>query len=202
MRKIPSLNAAQKALAVKHGILHSQVLDARGLTFKERKAALAAGSYLAAVHGRECCANGHTTDLWSTSGHCVVCHPQNVQMQKKHSASGLVYIACSARTKLTKIGITEDEIDCRIGYLRSQSYAGTDDWKLYFCASAHEIGKVEGALKLQLQVFKVPTPQLRALEWKTSHEVFSCLPSKAKRELQKLLDKQPIHRRRPSSPET
>jgi len=188
MPKTPTLSAIQKALTIKHAISHSQVLDARGLSHKERKAALAAGSYLAAIHGRQTCAKGHTADLWSTSGHCVVCYPQNVQMQKKHRASGYIYVARSASTKLTKIGITEDDIEDRIVFLNSQSYAGTADWKLYFFAAVHAMGEVETALKAQLRTYKLPTPQLRAREWKMAHEVFTCLPSKAQRELQRLLE--------------
>lgn len=180
----------QLSLMRAHGVAAREVLDARGMTRAERVDAFATGDYLAAVRGRPFCGNvakRHTSDFWSTSDHCVECHPQNIQHQKKYRQPGHIYIAVSSNAGVTKIGVSEeDDLKTRIGFLNSQSYAGANDWKLVESYYVEAVGRVERMLIELLKAHQTRIEYVKAGRKKISREVFACSPTKAKQSLDSL----------------
>jgi hypothetical protein len=67
---------------------------------------------------------------------------------------GIIYVAKSAKQNLYKIGTTQN-LDKRKETLRSQSYAGADDWVFVYHTKSERAGQVEKLAQSSLASYKI-----------------------------------------------
>lgn len=179
-----TLTAEQLELLAKHDLDPNRVLIAYGWEPARRIATIEAGNYVAAVHGRSPCAKGHTVDLWTTKGHCILCYPQNVRQQRRFTERGHIYIAYSATLALVKIGIaTQQTLEQRVKDLNKVSYGGASDWTVAISYFVEDAGRVESDLMARLKAYRTSSTYLKSSKTTTGKELFQCTVAIARREL-------------------
>ena len=117
----------------------------------------------------EPCYKGHR--LRERKGHCIQCKTSHIAFIRRSAATGYVYIAVSTKAKLYKIGSTIDYKE-RISRLRSEAYAGYDDWKMICVCRLKNSGKIEFDIHRKLDDFKVQFSYENAGITTTATEVF------------------------------
>ena len=111
--------------------------------------------------------------LKTRKGHCIQCNPAYIEFQERHSRAGWIYIAYSNKTKLFKIGFTDD-ISSREKTLNAEIYGGISDWYLYRHAQVSEGGKIERRLHQLLKAFLFEKNTTKSGKVIASREIFLC----------------------------
>lgn len=122
------LDASQIEFLKKHGISLSTILDASGLTKRDREIAMTEIGANFYYSDSLCQKAGHA--LRTKPGHCIQCDTSKIAFQSRSSASGYVYLAQAAGCKLLKIGYSNAHPADRIQYLNREAYGGVPDWDL------------------------------------------------------------------------
>ena len=136
------LNASQIEFLKKHGISLSTILDASGLTKRDREIAMTNIGANFYYSDSLCQKAGHA--LRTKAGHCIQCFTSKIAFQGRSSASGYVYLARAVRDKLIKIGYSSAHPADRIQYLNREAYGGVSDWDLReFVYMVSDAGRTE-----------------------------------------------------------
>jgi T5orf172 domain len=149
------LTAAELAFLEKYGLSASNVYDGRGQSKAKREAAAKQGGF-DLILAAGCTNGGHR--LKTRSGHCAQCDTSKLARQTRYNTPGSVYIAGSLRTKLLKIGSTDDVEQRERTLQYERGYGSAPDWKVLFHAKVAKKGEVEGAALRSLERYKVPRP--------------------------------------------
>ena len=136
-----ALTAEQLAFLERQNVPLSRVLDATGLSTKVMKARMRYHGHWVAF-GTSPCHSGHQHTMKLRSGHCFQCNPKNLSYLKRSDGDGLVYVATSAHTGLTKIGTSSDPSG-RVAALCREHYGGAYDWHLHTTFACAQAGRVE-----------------------------------------------------------
>ncbi|MGY6217132.1 GIY-YIG nuclease family protein [Methylolobus aquaticus] len=128
----------------------SLVLDAAGLSKKERLAAMERLEKYFYFGGPPCRNSGH--HLRTKAGHCIQCDTSKIAYQLRYSGAGHVYLAHSRSTGYVKVGYTKFHPQERAELLRTFSYGGISDWSIdrfvYFEINA---GRTEFAIHAEME---------------------------------------------------
>lgn len=165
------LNKEQIEFLKKHKIDESRLFNAKDMSPKEYRIKMKLLNRQFAYNVAPCKAKGHT--LRSRSGHCIQCRTQRITFQVRGDSKGFVYIACSRKENISKIGYTKD-LNERLISLNKTQYAGVEDWNMKLAIKSELAGRIE--IKAQSLVRKYRT------EYSYSHdgnihesdETFSC----------------------------
>jgi hypothetical protein len=169
------LSDEEKRFLTQHGIPTKDVLDVRSVRRREwEPQAKTRGVYI--VLGSPCGRAGHR--LRTRAGHCAQCDPKKIAFQKRHSATGFVYVAFSVAQKLVKIGSTSS-INTRGRTLRNQEYAGANDWRIRRWARVKNMGKVENDAHSLLKGSSSPRAYQKDGRPQQAAEVYRCHPLEA-----------------------
>lgn len=159
----------------RHGFSPDDVLDARGLSVRDRKR-LAEANGKSVLLGSPCEAGGHR--LRTKYGHCLECNPQGIAHIRRHSVESSVYVAYSRSLGISKIGISSQS-QRREETLNAQGYAGARDWETLLRIDTTEAGRVEARAQSALNTFRVYVEYTKGDQHQTAREAFRCTPKAA-----------------------
>jgi hypothetical protein len=136
------------------------------------------------LHGFSPCECG--VSLRSRRGDCLSCHPKQLEHLFKYTESGYVYILCSWRLGLTKVGSTGRTPAVRAAQLNGQAYAGAVDWWVCDFVRVSRRGLLEDQLKAELQSYCIEVPFTAHGRCTYSRETFDCPVDAAQRAMIRL----------------
>ena len=173
------LTARDAIFVEKHGISVASLFDASGMPTWQWKERMRAEGKLFAFGVR--CFRGHS--LKSRSGNCIRCNTANITFQLRPSRAGFVYIARSARSKLTKVGFSADDVQNRIYIANLEGYAGAKDWSVVGEAYSEAAGRVEIEVHKALREYRQTQAWVRNGWECEAHEVYRCTRRQAREAL-------------------
>lgn len=171
------LTKEEKEFINHHAISASDIYDARGQIIRV---------YHDNAKERGCrfvianpCTNGHR--LKDRHGHCIVCRPLGIAIQKREGGKGIVYVAVSG--KYTKVGMIENNIKSKNkaidkreyrlndegGYGGSSGWTTIKSWQL-----EKNTGKIEREAQQLLNKYNVKKDYIHSGELHTTKELFEC----------------------------
>jgi len=122
------------------------------------------------------CSNfGHR--LRDRHNHCIVCHPANIAFSLRNKQIGFIYIACSSKREITKVGMTTELIKTRLLKLNSRNVGNTDDWEILSSIKCANASLIELSVQKELKKYQVKGDLYGETE---SKELFRCSFHKAK----------------------
>lgn len=164
------LTREERSFLERHGLSLSQLIDGRALDSNERRSLMHQSNAFLAL-GTGCKKAGHR--LRTGAGHCAMCDPKKIAFARRHYAAAEVYVACSTRSVLTKVGSAADAAE-RIAKLNTERYGGASDWKVVERHGCNAAGKVEAAVHNALRGFAVPGRYMKDRRLTDCYELFNC----------------------------
>jgi hypothetical protein len=134
----PKLTQDQINFLHYHGISLDLLHDVSGMTKSEYYEKMGKLGKKVGFNANPCTEMGHT--LKNRHGHCIQCDTKHISFIKR--TKGITYLACSANSKLIKIGFTEN-IDGREDSLVRTSYGGESDWRVFYHFFSEGAAKIE-----------------------------------------------------------
>jgi hypothetical protein len=101
-----ALDREQIEFLKKHKISDAELFDASGLKRQQYQVIMEQENKKFAF-GVDPCSNGHA--LRTRAGHCIQCNTARIAFERRHSATGQVYIAGSLKGQSIKIGFTKEK---------------------------------------------------------------------------------------------
>ena len=149
--------------------------DAKGKIIKSIYAEMKSKEKLFAYNAVACQNSGHR--LRDRHNHCIVCHPANIAFSLRNKKVGFIYIACSLKKEITKVGMTTELIKTRLSKLNSRKVGNTNDWEILYSIKCAKANSVELSLQKELIKYQVKGDFYGDTE---SKELFRCSYQKAK----------------------
>lgn len=118
-----------------------------------------------------CKAGAHT--IRTRAGHCVQCHHSRIAFMMRMQKRGYVYIAASQKSRLLKIGSTEN-VDYRAKSLNDQRYGSSADWEMLVKVLSGRSGRLEGDVQSRLSDFSVLGTYNKEGKVQQCYELFRC----------------------------
>tara|TARA_Y100001949_G_scaffold145713_1_gene129040 strand:- start:42387 stop:43268 length:882 start_codon:yes stop_codon:yes gene_type:complete len=171
---LSKLTKEQSAFLAKHNTPISSVFDASGMGKSDYRAAMKELGKTVAIGVTPCKKGNHT--MRTRSGHCIQCNPASIAFQKRHSTDGFVYVACSLRLSVIKVGLAND-VKERMKSLNKLNYAGASDWECVYWVKTINAGKVEFDAHGSLVNYAAPKVYQRDGRDVHCLETFSCAAS-------------------------
>lgn len=134
------------------GIPLSKTFDATGMGPGRYKNIMKELGMIVAYGVTPCGNSDHK--LRDRAGHCVQCKTANLAFQARFNEPGEVYVATSAKQKLTKVGTTVDR-HTRINRINSYGYGGASDWIINHYKKYPKAGLIEYKAHVILDDFRV-----------------------------------------------
>lgn len=125
------------------------------------------------------CHKGHR--LKTRSGNCIVCDPRTITFQKRHRASGVIYVAENG--SYSKVGVVDNNIGCAEQAIHNREirlnleggYGGMTGWKIIAWAEvANNVGMIENSIHRKLMDYSISTHYIHSGECHLAHEMFDC----------------------------
>ncbi len=136
---------SEYAFLTSHGILVSQLYDARGRAATGWGDDAKRAGFMFGV--AEKCYQGHR--LRERSGHCIECNTARIAYARRFAEPGYVYVAASRAEKLLKVGSCVDPQQ-RERNLNLQMYGGANDWQIVAWCKTSSMGLIEFDIQKQL----------------------------------------------------
>ncbi len=161
----------------KYGLKAYEFYDARG----EKK-------YDYHKHAKDCdcpyvignyCHRGHR--LKTRSGNCIMCDPRVITFQKRHHASGIIYVAENG--PYSKVGVVDNNIGCAEQAIHNRElrlnleggYGGMTGWKIIaWTEVAKDVGMIENSIHNELLEHSVAAHYNYSGEYRLAQEMFDC----------------------------
>jgi hypothetical protein len=156
--------------------------DANGKSTQSCYAQMKVEDKLFAYNTTPCGAYGHT--VRDRNGHCVFCNTASVAFSLRKKQIAHIYIACSVKKEITKVGMSTEQIDKRLSKLNSRRVGNTDDWVIVSSVKCAKANVVELALHYKLEKYRVRGDLYGETE---SKEIFRCSYQKANELLKEVL---------------
>lgn len=141
----------QRLFLEKHHIPLDKVFDATGLSRAEYRQFMGERGQLIAIGTDPCDKSGHR--MRTRTGHCPQCNTANLSFLQIFVNEGLVYVASSKATGLSKVGVASD-VQSRERTLNSQGYGGAKDWRVIGARKCKQAGRVESMTQKALKGFR------------------------------------------------
>ena len=165
------LSKLQLTFLERHGISKNEVFDASGLTRDEYQYQMKQGGFLVATGVTRCIKQNHA--LRNRSGHCVMCKPEVLAFQKRHTTQGDLYVLYSPKKRLIKVGVANSSAE-RLNTANIQSYGGIKDWKLMFSIRVENSGQAENLIHKKLEAYRRRRDFIKDGSTVSAQEIFSC----------------------------
>jgi len=137
---------------------------------------------LFAYNTTSCSNYGHT--IRDRHGHCIVCNTANIEYSLRPKRIGFIYIACSLRKEITKVGMTTQLIKTRVTKINSSRVGNTDDWVILNSVKCAKANPIELLIHKELEKYQVKGNLYGKTE---SKKIFRCSYQKAKELLDNVL---------------
>ena len=170
------LTQTQLLFLEKHSISVDQVFDATGLSKSEYHRQMKDGGFLVAIGLSRCRRKNHS--LKDRHGHCVVCHPVNIAIQKREITPGDLYVMYSPSNKLVKVGVAKSSNE-RLISANKQGYGNIKDWKLKFSVRVEDSGQAERIIHNLLTEYKQEREFVKGGAIVVAKEIFKCSGKRA-----------------------
>jgi len=164
------LNKEQKDFLKKHGISIDEVFDGKNYSTAGYKELLKNTSYKVVVGVTPCQKKAHV--MRTKSGHCVMCKPETLSHQARHSATSEIYVMLSSSTGLIKVGVADNAVN-RQNSLNGQAYGGIKDWKIKYSSRITNSGFAEKLVHKKLKIFHNPIEH-DVGNSDAANEIFNC----------------------------
>jgi hypothetical protein len=129
------------------------------------------------------CSNaGHK--LRDRQGHCIVCDTANISFSLRKKQIGFIYIACSIRKEISKVGMTTEQIKSRLAKLNSRQVGNTNDWEIVYSIKCAKVNSVELLVHTELSKYQIKGDHYGITE---SKEIFRCGYEKARELVDKVI---------------
>ncbi|MES2414512.1 MAG: hypothetical protein V4614_11965 [Pseudomonadota bacterium] len=150
-----SLSNQQLRFLKEQGVSLSQVIDASGLSSKDRVTKMETLGASFYYGGAICKAGGHS--LRTKPGHCIQCDTSKIAYQLRHTASGHVYLAYSWSRQYAKVGYSKAYPEERVGFLCRENYGNANDWELkHTIFVSKSAGRYEFNIHARLEQYRKP----------------------------------------------
>ena len=166
-----AITVAQQKFLEHHKIPASRVFDAAGMCTKDFLAAMSSLGMLVAI-GVSPCAKADHKMRWK-SNHCAECNPHSIRFKLRYEESGVVYVAYSRKSRLTKVGSSLDPAK-RMASLNQFKYGGASDWSIQFEQSCEAAGRVEFDAQNRLKANQTNGTYFRGDVEVACRELFEC----------------------------
>ncbi len=160
----------------RHRIPVDQVFDATGLSKSDYRKQMKDGGFLIAIGLSRCRRKNHA--LKDRYGHCVVCHPANIAIQKRETTPGDLYVMYSPSNKLVKVGVANSSTE-RLISANKQGYGNIKDWKLKFSVRIDDSGQAERIIHNLLAKYKQERQFVKGGTIVVAKEIFKCSGKRA-----------------------
>ena len=157
--------------------------DANGKTVKSCYNEMKLQDKIFAFNTTPCSNHGHTTR--DRQGHCIMCNTANISFSLRKKKIGFIYIACSLKKEISKVGMTTENIESRLSKLNSRKVGNTDDWKILYSIKCAKVNSVELLLHKGLKKYQIKGNYYGTTE---SKEIFRCSYHKAKELLERTIE--------------
>ncbi len=147
------------------------LFDAAGLRKEAYQAQMKADEKLFAYGVTPCKSGNHT--IRTRAGHCVQCDHSRIAFMMRTQKRGYVYIAVSQKSRLIKIGSTEN-VDYRAKSLNDQRYGASTDWEMLVKVLSSRSGRLEGDVQSRLADFSVIGTYTKDGKLQQCYELFRC----------------------------
>ena len=165
------LTTSQRQFLEKHQIYVKQVFDVFGLQKKNYQQKMNAIDKIIGVGANPCRAFGHTLKM--LSGHCPQCNTHHIEFTLRWFDNKFVYLAFSQKTRLIKIGVTDNIIKRELS-LNDTNYGNINDWKILKSNLFKKAGQVEAAIQKELIRHRVYRKFIKDYKVVYSSEIFNC----------------------------
>jgi len=165
-----------------HQLDSDDFYDARGEPVASCYSEMKAMEKLFAYNTTPCSKAGHA--IRDRQGHCIACNTAYIAFSLRKKQIGFIYIACSLRKEISKIGMTTELIKMRLSKLNSRQVGNTKDWEIVYSIKCAKANAVELLIHKELSRYQVKGSQYGGTETK---EIFRCSYQKAKEQLDKIL---------------
>tara|TARA_A100000171_G_scaffold46743_1_gene51912 strand:+ start:470 stop:1084 length:615 start_codon:yes stop_codon:yes gene_type:complete len=137
---------------------------------------------LFAYNTTPCSNSGHT--LRDRQGHCIVCNTANIAFSLRKKQIGFIYIACSIKKEISKVGMTTEQIKSRLSKLNSRQVGNTNDWEIVYSIKCPKANSVELLIHAELNRYQVKGDLYGNTE---SKELFRCSYHKVRELVDKVI---------------
>lgn len=162
------LSPREKSALAHHKILIGELFDAEGLDPAKWKPAAKLDEKLFVV-ASPCRTCG--IRIRDRENHCVDCNPSCVSFIRRAHSKGQVYIAATRSGRLYKVGCGTNAM-LRQDKLRSDGYAGFNDWAVVAWARCEQMQKVEFEIHKRLEPFAITKDYTRGSREYQANELF------------------------------
>ncbi len=170
-----------------HKLDFDDFFDAKGKIIKSIYAEMKSKEKLFAYNAVACKNSGHR--LRDRHNHCIACSPANIAFSLRNKKTGHIYIACSLKKEITKVGMTTELIKTRLSKLNSRKVGNTNDWEMLYSIKCKKANPKEFSVQKELEKYQVKGDFYGETEAK---ELFRCSYQKAKDELDKFIDENKV----------
>ena len=124
--------------------------------------------------------------LLSRKGDCINCYPKQLEVIHRYTETGYIYVLCSSKTGIIKVGSTGLTPEARTAQLNKAGYAGARDWWVCDFVRVTRRAVLEDQLKVALRPHFIEVPYTRNGHNTYSRETYACSAATAQIALKRL----------------